>query len=254
MNKTLKKTIKIVLNVIFYIFIAVLLVFSVMNIRAGNKGDNFPNIFGRGFLVVESDSMSYNDKLSDDDVYFEVGDLIHVKTASDYDKTHLHVGDVITFYDHNLKALNSHKIVYIPSGEYKNVFTQGNKAAQYRPFDTVNLENNYLQNDYEEVALTDIRGVYTGKTQNVGGFIDWLSEPNPAKGGFLYIVVLPAIIFLIYEIVLVVLNVISLKNSKNKENSNKELEDKMSEIEEQIRAKVIAELEASKDSKDKEKK
>ncbi|HBP25959.1 MAG TPA: hypothetical protein DD618_03305, partial [Acholeplasmatales bacterium] len=63
-----KKIVKIVLNVLFYSFIAVLLLFSIANMRIKTNAD-IPNIFGRGFLAVISDSME-----GDQDDSFNQGD------------------------------------------------------------------------------------------------------------------------------------------------------------------------------------
>ena len=48
---------RIAFNVVFYALIIALFLFSLMNIRGGNGTTNFPNIFGKGFLSVQSDSM-----------------------------------------------------------------------------------------------------------------------------------------------------------------------------------------------------
>ena len=56
-----KKILVIVGNVVFYAIIIVLFLFSLMNINAGNGTQNFPNLFGKGMLSVESNSMERNE-------------------------------------------------------------------------------------------------------------------------------------------------------------------------------------------------
>ena len=69
--------VKIALNVVFYILILLVLLFSISNIRAKNKNDQIPNIFGKGYLNVLSDSMTGDNKDS-----FNTGDMIIVKIAN----------------------------------------------------------------------------------------------------------------------------------------------------------------------------
>ena len=56
---------RIAFNVVFYALIIFLFLFSIMNIRGGNGSENFPNIFGRGFLSVQSDSMERDESKKD---------------------------------------------------------------------------------------------------------------------------------------------------------------------------------------------
>ena len=55
-----KKILVIVGNVVFYSLVILLFLFSLMNINAGNGTENFPNLFGKGMLSVETNSMERN--------------------------------------------------------------------------------------------------------------------------------------------------------------------------------------------------
>ena len=92
---------KIAGNVVFYAVILALLLFSIMNINAGSTNGGFPNIFGKGFLTVQSDSMSAvkNAHYELPEQYstyavgqFEKGDLLYADTLSSKDINKLHVG------------------------------------------------------------------------------------------------------------------------------------------------------------------
>ena len=48
---------KIAGNVVFYVVIILLFLFSIMNINAGGKG-GIPNLFGKGYLSVKTNSMT----------------------------------------------------------------------------------------------------------------------------------------------------------------------------------------------------
>lgn len=250
MSVKTKKVLKIVGNSIFYLFIGLLLIFSIMNLRAGSTGENFANIFGRGYLTVSSKSMSSDYDISDkgiDSVYFEVEDLIIVKSLDEEDKANLKIGDVITFYDQELKALNTHRIVYINGS---TVYTQGNADVYiYKPFDTVNISQNATDEltgsiKFQTVSMTDVKGLYLSTNRSTGHFISWLSNPSATEGGFLYVIVLPTILFLIYQIVFVVLNVIALKNKKASDETIAIDAEARIKQEEELRAQIRAELEA----------
>ena len=71
---TAKFVAKVVGNVVFYAVIITLLLFSIMNINAGSKNGGFPHIFGKGFLSVQTNSMTRSgDSL--DELYkdYEIG-------------------------------------------------------------------------------------------------------------------------------------------------------------------------------------
>ena len=109
------RILKIVGNVIFYVVIVLLFFFSLMNINSGGKG-GIPNIFGKGYLSVQSDSMSgkvtYEEYKKFKIKSFAKGDLVNVDMLSKSAKAKLKVGDVITFWDIDIKAYNTHRIVY----------------------------------------------------------------------------------------------------------------------------------------------
>jgi len=248
MSPKTKKVIKIVGNSIFYLFIGLILVFSIINIRVGNKGDDYPSIFGRGYLTVVSDSMSKKYELDGiDTTYFEVGDLIIVKRLDDNEKKNLKIGDVITFYDYDpeVQGLNTHRIVGINGNTY---YTQGNKEiAALKQFDQDNLAQNAKDLNtgaitYQTVNSEDVKGLFVRVDNKTGSLISWISDTS-LSGGFLYVVVLPTFLFLIYQIVAVILNIIALKDNKVKTlvTENDALE--KAKKEEEIRAQIRAELE-----------
>ena len=55
-EKTIK-VLKIVGQVFYYLLIVIILTFSIITIAA-REVDKIPNLFGRGFLAVQTDSMS----------------------------------------------------------------------------------------------------------------------------------------------------------------------------------------------------
>ena len=99
----IKNVLKIAGNVLFYTVIVFLLLFSISNLSVKSNKD-IANVLGRGFLPVISDSMEGNNRDS-----FDKGALVFVRLLSAEDKQNLNIGDIVTFYDLNLVALNTHR-------------------------------------------------------------------------------------------------------------------------------------------------
>lgn len=246
---------KIVGNVIFYIIIVALLLFSIMNINAGSKNGGFPNLFGKGFLSVQTDSMERSDKLGDLEEWSEYkiqeinkGDLVYVTKFTKSDCQSLKVGDVITFYDDELESLNTHRIVYIME-DSKSVITQGDKSAELRPYkkdDPFGENAQYnaqLEQDgaVETVNVSNIRGVVTGVSRGAGKVIDNIQK------NWLWYFVLPVLAFLLFEIFMVVRNIMELKGAKQQAALATDKEAMLADIEaqkEEMRKQILAELKA----------
>lgn len=247
---------KIVGNIIFYIIIVALLLFSIMNINAGSKNGGFPNLFGKGFLSVQTDSMERSDELDDLEEWSEYkikdinkGDLVYVTKFTKSDCRSLKVGDVITFYDDELESLNTHRIVYI-NENYDSVITQGDKSAEVRayrkddPFSSENAQYNaQLEQEgaVETVNVSEIRGVVTGVSRGAGKVIDNIHK------NWLWYFVLPVLAFLLFEIFMVVRNIMELKGAKQQAALATDKEAMLADIEaqkEEMRKQILAELKA----------
>ncbi|MCI5583376.1 MAG: hypothetical protein MR357_06660 [Anaeroplasma sp.] len=253
---------KIVGNVLFYAVIITLLLFSIMNINAGSKNGGFPNIFGRGFLSVQSNSMQKNGNnlTSDYDSYeighFSKGDLLLVKTVSSKNLNELKEGDVITFFDTYINNLNSHRIVYIgrnADGEISSIAVQGDKSASELgvygktgnpAFDTM-LEQKQTGQDEPYViylsgnGLENIKGVVTGVNSGAGRVLENIQQ------NWLWYFVLPVLVFLLFEVFMVVKNIMDLKGAKQKAELANDKEAMMADLEaqkEELRRQILAEM------------
>lgn len=214
--------VKIALNVAFYILILLVLLFSISNIRAKNKNDQIPNIFGKGYLNVLSDSMTGDNKDS-----FNTGDMIIVKIANKKNISKLEVGNIVTFYDYRLasnkgagSALDTHRIVYIDKTNNDSYvyYTVGDKIAKQLNFDASKLNaDNYLtilnslgSNNYQAFGSTEIRGIYSGKWSGFGKTIQAINNH------FIAIIIVPVAILLVFEIGVLVLNIMRAREEKLK--------------------------------------
>ena len=204
-TKKVKKILSITFNVIFYLIIVLVLIFSISTISRKNAS-TVPTFLGKGYLVVQSDSMKGT---------FEEGELITIKVLKkEKDKKALKVGDVITFYSTKLNALNSHRIVSIATnseGEVVGYVTKG--------------DNPLAEIDDFAVSVEDVKGVWTGThSKGWGKTVTFLTSPV----GFFVCIIGPTILFLIYAIIMFVKAFMTYRLSQAKTN-NEETEQEMKE-------------------------
>lgn len=253
---------KIVGNVVFYFVLLLLLLFSIMNINAGSKNGGFPNIFGKGFLSVQSNSMTVlsGNKLPDGYDKYEIkqfakGDLLYVDVVDAKRFQQLKVGDVVTFYDEGIKNLNSHRIVYISynsDNQISGVSVQGDYSVstegKFDPEDATKIvQNQALQASGSVQTLTQsqVLGVTTGVSYGTGKVLDNLRQ------NWLGYFVVPVIIFLIVELFFVIKNVMALTHEKQRVALASDKEQMMADLEAQkeaMRAQILAELKAQEEA------
>ena len=212
----------VVLVLIVSVFIAVLSITS--------KSSGVPNIFGIAPLSVQSNSMSGT---------LEVGDLIFCEVTNhsfmEYNK-----GDIVTFpiTIDGVETLNTHRIVDVIEDESITYYqTQGD-----------NKDTNPTPDEQLQSAST-IKAVYTGT--KIGGLGYVLSFLRTQLGFFLC-VLLPMIIFFIYEAIRVILNVIAYNKEKALEEAKNVIAN--SELTEEQKKKAIEEYLASLEEKQTEEK
>ena len=247
MNPTVKKVLSIVFNVLFYAFLVLLFIFSISNIRS--KKNNIPNIFGTGYLEVQSGSMTGT---------FEKGDFIWVKIVNEKRIKNLKVGDIITFNDPAIGEtiaqfggendgtnLNTHRIVDIvtmPDGSLKYI-CQGDYVKISFPSDVYDKEK-ASNTKIQIVNVDEIKAVYT---RNMGKGMTGFLKFAKSSLGFGLCIVLPTAILLVYEVVMLIRNIMKLNNEKM---AAKMAEDKAAQQEDlelqkqRMREELLAELKA----------
>ncbi|MBO4309295.1 MAG: signal peptidase I [Clostridia bacterium] len=204
--KNWKKTLKIVLNVVLWLFVAFAVVVTVLAFAAQRSADGVPTINGKCYLTVLSDSMSPT---------FKKGDLLIAKKLSGPQKAELKVGDVISYFgvDLNLdgkieganeeNAIKSHRIievVYDANGAVESYITQGdNRDVSVTPDAPVKWQF--------------VIAKYTGtRVRGLGGFLNFLQQPK----GFLIVIVLPLVAFFLYEVFVFIKTFLGIKNEGKK--------------------------------------
>ncbi len=189
--KAMKRAGTIVISVILWaiILLAALYAFTTM---ATKDDQSVASILGYTPLVVETDSMKPT---------FESGDLIFIKKC---DTSKLNEGDIITFHTiiDNQYALNTHRIQKI------------DEANGVRSYTTIGDNNNGIA-DQHVISDGDIVGKYIGHVSGLGKVMNFLSSSM----GFLNVIVLPMLLFFIYQVYNLIMISIRLKKAMAVENA-----------------------------------
>ena len=243
MNKeTLKKIWNIVSNVLLYVFIAICLLAVILAITAKKDDDGTATIFGRQMRIVISPSMEKCD--ATDVSKFEIKDIpvksmIFIEVVPD-DPTEaqkwysdLREGDVLTFkYVYTRQETITHRITYIEpkeSGGYLIQLTGDNKNSDSTTLTQV-IDTD-LSNSPEYII-----GKVTGQSYILGLVISTIKSTL----GLIFIVILPCLVIMTFEVI----KIVKLLNSDKKSKEQEEKEKQQSELDE-LR-KRLAELEAAK--------
>ncbi len=216
----MKKVIKRIVNIVIDIIVVLILAVSVLIVTLSltSKSSGVPNIFGVAPLSVQTGSME--DTLNP-------GDLIFSEVTNDpsyeYKK-----GDIVTFSIDldGEQTLNTHRIIEVIKDKNITYYrTQG--------------DNNPAPDDELQTSST-ILAKYTGtKISGVGNFLSFIRT----QLGFFLCVLLPMIIFFVYEAIRVILNVIAYNKEKALEQAKQAVDS--AELTEEQKKKAIEEYLAS---------
>lgn len=186
--QTVKKVGSIVISVVMWIIILVAALYAFTTLATKDDG-SVSNLGGFTPMTVQSDSMSPT---------FDQGDLIVIKTC---DTSKLQVGDIVTFHTiiDNQYALNTHRIESI------------DELNGMRSFTTKGDNNDVA--DTHIISDGDIVGQYVLKIPGMGKVMDFLSS----TWGFLIVIVLPMLLFFIYQVYHLVIVGMNLKRAMAEE-------------------------------------
>lgn len=219
----MKKVVKRIINIIIDIIVVLILAVSVLIVTLSltSKSSGVPNVFGIAPLSVLTGSMEDT---------INPGDLIFCEVTGDpsyeYKK-----GDIVTFHKNiNGKSeLNTHRIVEVVKDDNITYYrTQGdNKKTNPEP-------------DEELQTSSTIVAKYTGtKIGGVGNFFSFIRT----QLGFFLCVLLPMIIFFVYEAIRVVLNLLAYNKEKTLEEAKLAVDS--AELTEEQKKRAIEEYLAS---------
>lgn len=178
-----KKILSIALNSIIWLFVAFSLLITILVFSAQGSKDGVPSIFGKSLITISTDSMK---------PVYKAGDLVFMEKIDDADIDNLKPGDIITFHapidingDGIVGDINTHRIEEVNGNRF---VTKGDNNL---------IKDNEGDNPYT-VHASDIIGTCTedGKIGGLGNVISFLRSSL----GFFLCIVLPLILFFLYEL------------------------------------------------------
>ena len=204
------KILNTVINVMIVLVLIVSLLIAVMAISS--KANGISTIFGYTIQPIQSDSMKGGSPDGYPEGDFSHGDLMIAK-ATDFNPAEYNKGDIVTYVStdsNGQRMLIVHRIVDVAKNENGDTVyqTQGDNR-ETSPVPDQQDEKDYLKSwDIGSVYYTE---GYTGKIlKGWGAPLDFLRT----QLGFFLVVLLPMIIFFLYELIRVVLNFTNYKKAK----------------------------------------
>ena len=222
-----KKIAGIVGNVILWVFVVFSVLMTVMVFTAQGSEDGVPSLFGKSLLTIETESMEPT---------YKVGDLVFVTKLDDEAKAELKPGDIITYRapidingDGTIGDINTHRIETI---DHKTgiIVTKGDN----------NLITDNDGDDAYSISYNHVIGKCTenGKLSGVGNVLSFLRSSL----GFFLCIVLPLILFFLYELYNFITILVAERAKKNASAVSKETEEEIKRraIEEYLKAQAAA--------------
>lgn len=207
--KAIKNVVTVLLSVFLWAIILLTALFTFTTLATRND-QSVARFAGFTPLIVKSDSMAPT---------FRAGDMILIRKC---DPAKLAEGDIITFHTiiNNEYALNTHRILEIgQTGNVRNYITKG---------DNNDMEDTHIISD------GDIVGQYVTRVAGLGKVMTFLS----GSVGFLVVIVVPMLLFFIYQIYHLVMVSINLKKAiaveealEKEKNQETEAQTKLAEAE-----------------------
>lgn len=218
MKKALKRTINIIVDIIVVLILMVSIIVVMLSLTSKSSG--VPNIFGIAPLSVQTESMEDT---------INPGDLIFCSLTDIEDE--FQKDDVVTFpiEINGEKVLNTHRIVEVVKDQNITYYkTQGdNKETNPEP-------------DKDLQTASTIVAKYTGtKIPGLGNALSFIRT----QLGFFLCILLPMIIFFIYEGIRVIINLLAYNKEKAIEEAKETLNN--SELTEEQKKQAIEEYLAS---------
>lgn len=209
-SKTQKKPasiLKNVLNTVVNILIVIVLITSVLIavLALTSKSSGISTIFGYTIQTIQSDSMKGGSPDGYGGKDFEKGDLMIAKATEFDPKAEYDLGDIVTYIKSDTDGsamLIVHRIsdVYTDENGFKRYQTWGDNREMDPDPDQATKEYYLLSSQIASVYYTKN---YEGAIlKGVGNVMDFLRSQQ----GFFFVVLLPMIIFFIYELIRVILN------------------------------------------------
>ena len=219
-----KKIAGIVGNVLIWVFVAFSLLITILGFSAQGSADGIPSIMGKSILTIQTPSM---------DPTYKVGDMVFMTKLSDEEKAQLKPDMIITYHapididgDGLTGDINTHRIFDITDSGV--IITKGDG----------NLLPDNAGSDPYTIHANDVIGVCTedDKLSGAGSVIEFLRS----RLGFFICIVLPLILFFLYELYNFINILVSERAKKKPIAKETEEEIKRRAIEEYIKSQQAA--------------
>lgn len=214
-------------NVLLWVFLVFAIAMTTLVLVSQDKTE-LPSVFGKSFLSVQSPSMTGT---------FDEGSLIVAQMLTPEEKMSLGKGDVIVFYSDldgdGYNEINTHRIV--------DIREQGGNVYYTTKGDANSDIDRYPNGSPKEVHYGNVLGKWTGTViPGVGAVVTFLQKPL----GFGVCIVVPLILFFLYELYQFVLVLITNKQKKAAAVDEEEI--KRRAVEEYIRQQAAKQAETEK--------
>jgi signal peptidase len=234
--KVLKKIVNIFIDVIVVLILIVSALILTLTLTTSSE-TGASNLFGYTFNSIQSQSMEpvfYKGdmiigKISEEDATYNVGDVVIYSTIQQNDEGQ----DVYYLVCHRIidtKVTNG-TVFYLTQGDNNDISDEGTVGW----LTTDKIVGVFENNDYQGTVLSGVGSVY-----------DFLQS----FWGFFFVIVLPMIIFFIYELIRVILNLMAY--SKEKALVAAQEAAQSAELSEQQKQKAIEEYLAQQAEKEKQ--
>lgn len=180
-NKVLSIISKVFSGILIAVTVA-MMVFTIFSTVTFDRNDR--NLFGIRFYIVLTDSMSPSENNKDDEVTFNAGDIVLIKSVDNPSK--LEEGDVIAFVSQNSVSYGetvTHKIrerKYDTNGKFLGYVTYGSNTGT---------------NDEALVEPEYVLGKYSAKLPKVGLFFQFM-KTTP---GYIVCILVPFLLLILYQ-------------------------------------------------------
>lgn len=212
--KVLKAIINTVINIMIVLVLITSILIAVMALTS--KASGISTIFGYTIQTIQSDSMKGGSPEGYPEGDFGSGDLMIAKATGDNSNVEYDVGDIVTFIEQDTDGNNAyivHRIINKVAKDDGNFVyqTQGDNRSMAEVPDQRDESEYLLKGQFVSVYYT--QGYKGTIIKGVGGFLDYLRSQQ----GFFLVVLLPMIIFFMYELIRVVMNAMKYKKTKTDE-------------------------------------
>ncbi len=234
-NMKVKKTVNVILSVLTYLFFFICITSLILSVLAKKSPDGAVSVFGKQMRVVLSDSMAKCDQTDVSD--FEIKDIpvksmvfIDLMPEDEKEKNEwlkdLEENDVLTFrYVYVQQETITHRIKSITENENGGftIVLEGDNKSSDSNILTQTIDTS------EENSPNYVIGKVTGQSYFLGLLVTAVKSPV----GIICIIILPALIVAILEII----KLVGAVNSKKKEKAHAEEQKKDEELDE-LRRKI----------------